>query len=213
MRDVTPDTSVDAPEKPEPESTDWADIKVWRRGLRKAILARRGELSRERREALRDAVAQRIRDGFPELAGHTIGFYWPIQAELDLRHLVAGFIEAGAKAALPVVVEKNAPVEFWAWEPGMRMVKGFWDIPQPPERRVVTPTACLVPMVGFDGACYRLGYGGGYFDRTLAAFGENKPFCIGIALEMGRLSTIHPQPHDIPFEAVVTESDTFRRAG
>lgn len=212
MQEAVPDTRDAAPEVTPPQSTAWEDVKVWRRELRKAILARRGGLERARREALRDAIAARLREGFPELVGHTVGFYWPIQSEPDLRQLVASLVAAGARACLPVVVKKNAPVEFWAWAPGTRMVKGFWNIPQPPERHVVMPTACLVPLVGFDGECYRLGYGGGYFDRTLAAFGADKPLCIGVGLELGRLRTIYPQPHDVPLDAVVTEADTFRRA-
>jgi 5-formyltetrahydrofolate cyclo-ligase len=211
MADAVSGTGGEARRAGAPTGGDWPDIRIWRRELRKAILARRGALARERREGLREAITDRIRQDFPELAGHTIGFYWPIQSEPDLRRLVASFIEAGAAACLPVVVEKNAPLEFWTWTPDMRMVKGFWNIPQPPVRRVVTPTACLVPLVGFDGACYRLGYGGGYFDRTLAAFGAEKPLCIGVGLELGRLSTIYPQAHDIPLDAVVTEAETFRR--
>src|SRR3546814_7461577 len=74
----------------------------------------------------------------------------------------------GAEAALPVVVEKGQPLECWAWRPRMKLGRGIWNIPIPDKRDVVRPTALLVPLVGFDAAGYRLGYGGGYYDRTLA---------------------------------------------
>ncbi len=106
--------------------------------------------------------------------------------------------------ALPVIVKKSAPVEFWSWHPGMPMQKGIWDIPTPREREVLTPDALLVPLVGFDDRGFRLGYGGGYFDRTLAA-ASRRPFAIGVGYEDSRLETIYPQAHDIAMNLIVTE--------
>ena len=77
------------------------------------------------------------------------------------------------------------------------MNRGLWDIPIPVEREIVHPDALIVPLVGFDSACYRLGYGGGYYDRTLVA-ATKRPFCVG-------LGTIYPQMHDIPLDAIVTD--------
>jgi 5-formyltetrahydrofolate cyclo-ligase len=85
------------------------------------------------------------------------------------------------------------------------MARGVWNIPIPAERQVVPPGALLVPLVGFDSRGYRLGYGGGFYDRTLAALSP-KPLAIGVGYEFGRLATIHPQPHDIPMDALVTEA-------
>jgi 5-formyltetrahydrofolate cyclo-ligase len=79
----------------------------------------------------------------------------------------------------------------------------------PAERQVVSPTALLVPLVGFDEQGYRLGYGGGYYDRTLAA-SKPRPLAIGLGYEFGRLATIHPQPHDAPMDAIVTEAGVRR---
>ena len=114
--------------------------------------------------------------------------------------------------ALPVVVEKNRPLEFRPWRPGAKMALGVYDIPYPAEGKAVTPEALLVPMVGFDRAGYRLGYGGGYYDRTLAAL-PKKPLCIGISFALGRIDSIHPLPHDIPMDFIVTEEMTARRVG
>lgn len=186
---------------------NWDAVKTWRRDRRRALIAERRAMDRERRQAVAEALTANIRARFAELSRHTVGFYWPIEGEPDLRHLIAGLIEQGASACLPVVVAKREPVEFWAWHPGMRMQPGDWNIPQPRVRDVRRPTALLVPLVGFAGF-YRLGYGAGYYDRTLAAL-DPKPYCIGIGLEAGRLNTIHPQPHDVPMDAVVTEAGVW----
>ena len=84
------------------------------------------------------------------------------------------------------------------------MTTGLWDIPHPLEGAVVVPTALLVPLVGFDAAGHRLGNGGGYYDRTLAAL-RPKPVAIGVGFELGRLASISPLPHDQPMDAIVTE--------
>jgi 5-formyltetrahydrofolate cyclo-ligase len=118
-------------------------------------------------------------------------------------------IAAGTRVAVPVIVEKNAPVAFREWTPGCRMEKGFWDIPVPADTDTLNPGALVVPLVGFDEAGYRLGHGGGYYDRTLAALNP-RPVAIGLGLELGRLPSIEPLPHDIPMHAIVTEAGAWR---
>jgi 5-formyltetrahydrofolate cyclo-ligase len=95
-------------------------------------------------------------------------------------------------------------LQYWRWQPGMAMERGFWNIPVPATREAVKPGLVIAPLVGFDDQGYRLGYGGGYFDRTLAAL-QPRPFAVGAGLETMRLATIHPQPHDIPMALIVTE--------
>jgi 5,10-methenyltetrahydrofolate synthetase len=85
-----------------------------------------------------------------------------------------------------------------------------WNIPIPEAREVVVPQAVLAPLVGFDRQCYRLGYGGGYFDRTLAALSP-RPLAIGVGFEMSQIETIFPQSFDIPMEVIVTEARIRRR--
>lgn len=188
---------------------DWDDIRKWRRATRAELLQRRLDLPRAEKPRVRSLVGSLIAEHFPELRQARIGFYWPIKAEIDLRHLVRDCIALGAEAALPVVVEKQRPIEFWAWHPRMKMARGFWNIPVPAERDEVLPTALLVPLMGFDAAGYRLGYGGGYYDRTLAAMNP-KPLTIGVGYGFGQLETIYPQPHDIPLDAIVTEAGCTR---
>lgn len=183
----------------------WNEIREWRRAMRAELRARRLSLPREARERIRTTVAAEIRRHVPDLDIACIGFCWPFKGEIDLRHVVREAIANGAEAALPVVVERAQPLEFWSWRPHMPMQRGIWNIPIPAERNVVRPTVLLVPLLGFDASGYRLGYGGGYFDRTLA-IAVPRPMTIGVGYELGRLPTIHPQPHDIPLDAIVTES-------
>jgi len=204
----TPDTTDFAPDPWAPETRDGEGVAAWRTAVRRKLIAARQGLSPDNRAAVRDALADRLSRDFPGLGAHVLGFYWPIQGEPDLRGFVKARIAEGASAALPVVVARRQPVEFWRWKPRMRMVKGDWGIPQPPAREPVRPTALLVPLVGFDEAGYRLGYGAGYYDRTLAAL-DPRPLCIGVGLELGRLPSVHPQPHDVPMDVLVTERRTL----
>jgi 5-formyltetrahydrofolate cyclo-ligase len=157
------------------------------------------------------AVTQHLRSAVDLRKFAVLGFYWPIRGELDLRELARRHIEGGGTVALPVVVAKNAPVEFWQWHPGASMRRGFWNIPVPAERRVAAPEALLIPLVGYDAAGYRLGYGGGYYDRTLAG-SASRPQCIGVGYDDAQLDTIHPQPHDIPMSLIVTEQRVLQFA-
>jgi 5,10-methenyltetrahydrofolate synthetase len=84
------------------------------------------------------------------------------------------------------------------------MKRGVWNIPIPGKREVVIPDALVVPLVGFDDQQYRLGYGGGYYDRTIASMAR-RPFCAGLGYAEGKLPTIYPQPHDIPMSIIVTD--------
>jgi 5-formyltetrahydrofolate cyclo-ligase len=93
---------------------------------------------------------------------------------------------------------------FRLWSETAEMEEGRYGIPVPRATAEVRPDVVLLPLVGFDGANYRLGYGGGYYDRTLAGL-EPRPRTIGLGFELSRLPTVHPQPHDIPLDEIVTE--------
>lgn len=111
---------------------------------------------------------------------------------------------------MPVVVTPHAPLEFRVWWPGVPMRAGAFGIPFPVDTEVVSLNAALIPVNGFDAEGYRLGNGGGYFDRTLADY-PVKPVSIGLGYELARLDTIHPQPHDVPLDFVVTEAGIHAR--
>ena len=190
----------------------WEDIRRWRKEQRGRLIAARSAPSLRERERSSAAIADRLA-ALPVLAapGLCVGFYWPIRGEPDLRAWVRGLLDRGCEAALPVVVEKNAPIEFWRWDSRTKLTRqSVWGIPVPAERDVARPDVLLVPLVGFDAACYRLGYGGGYYDRTLAGL-DPQPVAIGVGLELGRLPTIYPQPHDVPMQTIVTEEGIAER--
>lgn len=184
------------------------DVARWRKAERVRLLEARAALSVADRQAAGAAIAAQLDTCLAErvgdLSGLTISAWWPIKAEIDLRFWLAGLAGRGARAALPLVDVKAQPLIFRAWTPETRMERGFWNIPVPAEGEAITPDITLSPVVGWDGACFRLGYGGGYFDRTLAAI-RPAPLAIGVGLEAARIATIYPQPHDIPMRAVVTE--------
>jgi 5-formyltetrahydrofolate cyclo-ligase len=188
---------------------DWPAVQAFRKAKRAELLTRRGTVDFADRKRHAEMLTERLFTAVDLRAPGVLGFYWPIRGELDLRDVARRHIEAGGAAALPVVVAKGAPVEFWQWEPGAAMQRGLWNIPVPAERRVVTPAALLIPLVGYDAAGYRLGYGGGYYDRTLAT-NASRPLCIGVGYDEAQLETIHPQAHDIPMDLIVTEARVLR---
>ena len=187
----------------------WEEIRAWRRSMRSDLIAKRLCMPRSERFRNRSLLLECIRQQFQQLRAATIGFYWPIKGEIDVNPLVRDFLARGAAAALPVIVTKEQPLEFWRWHPDMKLDRGVWNIPVPSERALVEPTVLLVPLLGFDAAGYRLGYGGGYYDRTLAASAP-RPFTIGVGHEFGRLQSIYPQSHDIPLDVIVTECGVTR---
>ena len=185
---------------------DWEQIRAWRKATRTRLLAERGALPKAERERLGARIVERVRRQLEGRWPKSLGFYWPIHGELNLVPIAEDVLARGGEVGLPVVVQKASPVEFWRWRHGERLVRGQWDIPVPKERAPLTPEVLVVPLVGFDGNRYRLGYGGGYYDRTLASFSP-RPHTIGVGLSSARLDTIHPQPHDIPMDVIVTEED------
>jgi 5,10-methenyltetrahydrofolate synthetase len=186
------------------------DVAHWRRAERARLRAMRRDMSVADSRAAGEALAAHLRDlleaRFEGWRGMVLSAYWPIKGEPDLRPLMADLHAAGVRVALPVVETKDAPLVFRRWTPETRMVRGDWNIPvPPPEAPSMVPDIVLAPLVGWDGAGYRLGYGGGYFDRTLAAL-DPRPFAIGIGLRAAKLPTIHPQPHDIPLDLILTDA-------
>lgn len=186
------------------------DVARWRKAERQRLRAERDGMSVAERQVVSRkigaALVALLRDRMGDLSGRVISGYWPIKGEPDLRPVLADLHHAGALVALPLVEVKAAPLVFRRWTPETRMVRGDWNIPvPPPEAEAVLPQISLAPVVGWTRHCYRLGYGGGYFDRTLAALSP-RPFTIGIGLSSARLDTIFPQPHDIALDVILTEA-------
>ena len=117
---------------------------------------------------------------------------------------MVGVLDRGGRCALPVVVERGKPLVFRPCSAGEPLAKGVWNIPVPATTEEVLPDVVIAPVVGFDRACYRLGYGGGFFDLTLATM-KNSPLKLGVGYGQQALMTIYPQPNDIPMDMVITE--------
>jgi len=181
----------------------------WRGRMREELIGQRMSIPAERREQANEAITRTVLTAFPLLASMTIGFYWPYKGAVDARYAIRHFRRQGAVVALPRVVRKAQPLQFNEWWPGAPMQRGVFDIPFPDNARVVKPQELLSAPVGFDVCGYRLGYGGGYYDRTLAAM-PVEPLKIALAFETSRMGTINPQPHDVPMDFIVTERGVYQ---
>lgn len=181
------------------------DIKQFRKLRRSELLAQRLAITIDQHRQWSTSVTRLLIAGFPFLHRMTIGLYWPYKGEFDPRFAIREFRKGGAIAALPIVIQKAKPLQFREWWPGVRVTKGVFNLPIPEGTAVLQPNALLIPPVGFDLKGYRLGYGSGYFDRTLANI-TPQPLKIGVAFELSRIATIYPQCHDIPMDFIVTET-------
>lgn len=181
--------------------------KAKRQELRKACL----NLPAAARRAAAEAVQQRLYRLIDLAPGRIIACYSPLGNELDLQPWMRSAVARGARVALPVVTGKNEPLLFREWTPDCVMVDGIWRIPVPADGAELTPEIILVPLVGFDAENYRLGNGGGFYDRTLSLMSP-RPMTIGVGYSLTKISSIFPQPHDIPMDIIVTEKgDPIRR--
>jgi 5-formyltetrahydrofolate cyclo-ligase len=192
-------------------SADWCEIRGWRKRMRDDLLQRRTALAADARRALGERACTRLLLAVNLKHYNVLGFCWPIRGEVDVRGIAKQHLASGGQVALPVVVRKSAPLEFWRWHPGMPMQTGIWNIPIPKERVVLIPNVVIAPLVGFDESGFRLGYGGGYFDRTLATT-YPRPYAVGLGYQDSALRTIYPQSHDIPMDLIVTEQSICRGA-
>ena len=180
----------------------WKDVSTLRKSERKRLYAARQNQSADERRSASTAISTKLDELLGDVAGRTIAAYWPIRGEVNLHPWMAAVSARGAQICLPVVVEKNHPVEFHRWAPGCAMAKGFWNIPVPAEPEPVIPDVVIVPLLGVDESGYRLGNGGGYYDRTLVRLG-GEVLIIGVGQAFARMKTIFPMPWDIPMHMVV----------
>lgn len=188
------------------------DVARWRKAERKRLLGLRLALSAEFRATQAVAIAADLDALIPSREPQIVSVYWPIRAEPDLRPWMRSRSECGTRIALPVALAHGQPLTFREWRPGARLAHGLWRIPYPADGMEVTPTVVLAPVVGFDPQGYRLGYGGGFFDRTLAVLSP-RPLVIGLGYPCTAIKTIFPQPHDIPMDWIVTGTlPAYRRA-
>jgi 5,10-methenyltetrahydrofolate synthetase len=186
------------------------DVARWRKSERSRLITLRSALPAEDRALHTAAIVRQLDAMIAPQSSEIVSVYWPIRAEPDLRPWMRAACMRGLRVALPVAVQLGQPMTFREWWPDSKMARGLWKIPHPAEGPEVSPTTVLAPLVGFDAACYRLGYGGGFFDRTLAAMAR-KPVVIGLGYPQLRITTIFPQSHDIPMDWIVAGTQSAVR--
>ena len=181
-----------------------------KRALRKELVARRQALPD--RLARADWLQDVMRIWLVGRPDTIIGAYWPIKGEFDPLPALHRWKEDGElldepqmrRIALPVVDKLHQTLKVHAWFPGCPMEEDAYGIPKPKDTEVVVPTLLFVPCVGYAPGGYRLGYGGGFYDRTLPNL-EPKPYTVGLAYACGFLDDFEPEPHDVPLDAILNE--------
>ncbi len=186
-------------------SSAWGDVARWRRAERQRLIEARLVIPAQERTARAERIAASLDRAIGVVSRRIVAVYWPFRGEPDLRNWSIRVIGRGGRIALPVVIRKGWPLEFRIWAPGDPLERGALDILVPSRGPAVTPDIVVAPVVGFDGANFRLGYGGGFYDRTLAAMaGTARTFGVGYA--EARIPTIYPQQHDIALGEIVTDA-------
>lgn len=194
------------------DSEQRTDVMRWRKAERERLIKERLALATHIRRQHGERITGRLEEAIGNVNGLTVSTYWPFRGEPDLRSFMKMVESRGGRCALPVVIAWDNPLVFRVWATGDPLGRGVWNIPIPKEdAEVVVPDVVVAPVIGFDRACYRLGYGGGYFDRTLAAL-PKKPRVFGVGYSLAIIPTIYPQWHDIPMDAVVTEESVAMAA-
>ena len=192
-----------------PDPVQARDVARWRKAERERLIKTRCSLA----VGYRSDQAVMIAEGLDQviaasrIAAPAVSVYWPIAGEPDLRPWMKALYQSGACVVLPVAIALAQPLTFREWSPEARLARGLWNIPYPADGRMVVPNIVIAPVVGFDPQCYRLGFGGGFYDRTLAAL-QPSPLKIGVGYPEAAIRTIYPQAHDIAMDWIVTGTET-----
>jgi 5-formyltetrahydrofolate cyclo-ligase len=181
-----------------------------KKALRQRLIAQRLNMPDRLRRG--DLLQQVLRIWLVGRTDTAIGAYWPIKGEFDPLPALHRWKEDGElldepqlrRIGLPVVDKVNQTLKFHAWFPGCPMEEDAFGIPKPKDTEVIVPTLLFVPCVGYAVGGYRLGYGGGFYDRTLAQL-QPKPYTAGLGFAAGFLPQLQPEPHDVALDAILTE--------
>jgi 5,10-methenyltetrahydrofolate synthetase len=187
------------------------DLRAFRNALRARLVAAREAMPAAVRAQCSGRIERHLEALVDALRPAILAFCWPFRGEFDARALIARRLSGGLRACLPVVAGDGRPLEFREWSPASEMVEDRYGIHIPAQGAGLRPDAILMPLNAFDEAGYRLGYGGGYFDRSLAALSP-RPQAVGVGFELARVDSIRPQPHDLPMDFIVTEAGLFEVA-
>lgn len=173
--------------------------------LREKAFRRRAALGEAYRRNAADLAARQFFSGVPIGPAGAVACYWRIRDEIDCLPILTRLMEQGQPVCLPAVTAPDAPLQLRLWEPGTELQPAGYGTLAPGDLApVVEPAILIIPVVGFDAMGTRLGYGGGYYDRTLAAL-RQRPLRVGLAFAAQEVETIPRGPHDVPLDMVVTE--------
>jgi 5-formyltetrahydrofolate cyclo-ligase len=188
------------------------DIAEIKRQARAEAARRRAAAHASLKDTAGVALAERGLPGNLTDAPRIISGFIPYKSEITVMPLLNRLRRAGWQTALPVVIEAGAPLVFRLWQPGEPLVPGVWDIPIPPEGVAeVEPDVLLVPGLSYDREGFRLGYGGGFYDRTLEKLRKRKPVvAIGIAYQAQMVDQVPRGEHDVPLDFIMTDEETFQ---
>ena len=183
-----------------------------------AKVALRRAATERRRLAVRDNphAGEAVRDNFLAAigvpAGVAVSAYWPLEEEFDPRPLFTELHRRGHPIGLPVILGKGQPLLFRRWQPAMELVRGaFRVMTPPPTSPEIVPELLLVPLLAFDRGGYRLGYGGGFYDRTIAKLGSTgEALTVGVTLAALEVPAVPRDDTDQPLDWIVTEREAIR---
>ena len=183
--------------------------------LRAEALARRREISAAARKSASARIAANFTARFQPRPGSVVAGYWPLPDEADIRALMSALADGGCEIALPVVLGPGEPLEFRKYVAGDDLRDAAFGTKVPaPGQPVLRPDIVIVPMLAFDAQGYRLGFGKGYYDRTLARLrapgaGVAAPLAVGVAFDSGRLDAVPHDRFDQRLDWIVTECEVL----
>ncbi len=187
-----------------------ASIEDSKAALRREAMTRRDALPAEARQAAAEAIAARE---FPLAVapGVIVSGFMPLKSEINPLPLMQRLAQAGVRLALPVVAGRGKPLIMRAWRPGEDLAAGVWGLREPkPDVAQVEPDIVLVPLLAFDRAGHRIGYGAGFYDLTIAALRARKPvMAIGLAFATQEIAAVPATPRDARLDLVLTEHETI----
>ena len=188
-----------------------AGIEQVKAAMRTRAHAMRDAMWPDRRAEASTAAAAHFLESVPLKPDDVVAAYWPIRDELDIRPVLTRLMDAGQPVCLPVVVGDGLPLELRLWQPGAALYPSGFGTLAPDELApvVVEPDVILMPLLGFDKHGTRLGYGGGYYDRTLSRI-RTRPAVVGFAFSLQEFDHIPRDSHDVPLDVVVTENGVTR---
>lgn len=174
--------------------------------LRNRARAARASLDHGERADAAVAAARNFFNAIALQAGDVVAAYWRIRDELDCQPILVKLMDSNQKVVLPVVMGPEEPLDLRVWEQGASLYESGFGTLAPSELAPrAEPDIVIMPLLGFDNRGTRLGYGGGYYDRTLACMSK-KPLLVGLAFAAQELDRIPREPHDVPLDVIVTEA-------